>query len=83
VPAGRFRSGGRRRLVGKLRKRDSDHEVDSGLALEQESEEGNASTGLRQSAGGQGRRATVRHGGGAPASNRARGKAENRGKRGR
>jgi hypothetical protein len=33
--------GGRRRLVGKLRKRDSGHGFDSGLAWEEESEEGN------------------------------------------
>jgi hypothetical protein len=39
--------------------------------------------GIRRSTGDWGRRATARHGGGAPASNRAHGKAENRGEKGR
>jgi hypothetical protein len=74
---------GRRRLVRKSRKRDSDHGFDSGLAWEKESEEGNASTGLRRSADGWGRQATARHAGEASASNRAHGWMENRGEKGR
>jgi hypothetical protein len=73
--------GGRRRLVGDPRKRDSGRGFNSGLVWEKESEEGNASTGLRRGAGGQGRRTTARCGGETPASNRARGNTGNRGER--
>jgi hypothetical protein len=72
----------RRRLIGKSRKRDSDHGFDSGLAWEKDSKEGNTSIGLRRSVGGWGRWTTVRHGHEAPSSNRARGKAGNRGEKG-
>jgi hypothetical protein len=77
-----FRGCRRRRLVGDPRKRNSSRGFNLGLAWEKESEEGNASTGLRRSAGGWGRQATARCGGEAPASNRARGRTGNIGEEG-
>jgi hypothetical protein len=83
VPVARLCSGGRRRLVGKSRKHDSSHGFDLALAWEKESEEGNASKGLRRGTGGPGRWTAARRDRGAPVSNRARGKTGNRGEKGR
>jgi hypothetical protein len=44
--AAKICGGGRRRLTGKSRKRDSSHDFDSGLAWEEKSEEGNVFRGL-------------------------------------
>jgi hypothetical protein len=70
-------------LVGKSRKCDPGHGFDSGLAWEKESEEGNAFKGSGRGARGRGKQTVAACGRGAPASNRACGKAGKRGKTGR